>query len=401
MKLTRCLVAAGFLLSVFSAGAWAADETRTYQLKNRLRVEYDDNVYERSTDKEDSIKIIEEAEFLMNLNLQQTFIGLRYRPTFVWWDNREPDDTDFHHDLDAVFAHNFTPRLTLNLKDTFRVASEPEEVDRGTLVRNNGDYVYNVADGSLNYALQPSTRLDLGGRYTLLRFDENDVADTDDYDIYAAGLTLRHELQVKSAVLGEYRFESTEYNDDDRSSESQYLGAGIEQIFNPTLLGNLRGGAQFKTFNDEDIDDETSPYVDGSLTFLPSPRTRLTAGVGYSMFEADVTSYANQDRLVSYLSLAHDLTARIALYLAGSYQLSEYNADQSVDPAAVLGPDENGDAITVQDGDEEVAQISARASYKLNRGNWLELGWQYLDLTSDLREDFERNRIELGWRTEL
>ena len=110
------------------------DETRTYQLKNRLRVQYEDNIYETEDDTESSWKIIEELELLVNFHLDQTFVGFRYRPSYVWWDNREPDDSDFHHDFDFVFAHNFTPRLTINLKDTLRVTEQPEEIDRGTRV---------------------------------------------------------------------------------------------------------------------------------------------------------------------------------------------------------------------------------------------------------------------------
>lgn len=402
MKLTRMAAATVALSLAALAGAQAADETRTFQLKNRLRVEYDDNVYERNKDTQDSFKIIEEAEFVANLNFQQTYIGLRYRPTFVWWSDRDPDDTDLHHDFDFIFAHNFSPRLTLNVKETLRVAEEPKEIDRGAKVRENDDYIYNVVDGSLNYRVSPQTRLDLGGRYTLLRFDREEVSDTDDYDIYAGGLTLRQDVNASTVALGEYRYETIEYEDSRRDSESHYVGVGAERIFSPNLLGNIRGGAQFKTFDNESFDDETSPYVDGSFTYLPSPRTRLTAGVGYSLFEADVTTFANQERFVSYISAAHDLTARVSLYAAASYQLSQYQADQSTAPkGTVLDEGRDGEKSVVDDGDENVVQFSLSASYKINRRNWLEAGWQYLNLDSDLREDFDRNRLSLGWRTEL
>jgi hypothetical protein len=64
----------------------------------------------------------------------------------------------------------------------------------------------------------------------------------------------------------------------DRGSESQYAGVGLEHTFSPALLGALRGGAQSKEFNDDSIDDETSPYVDGNVTVLASPSTRLYRG---------------------------------------------------------------------------------------------------------------------------
>jgi hypothetical protein len=380
------LVAAG------SVTVWAASEDggRSYQIKNRLRVEYDDNIYETDQDKTDSFKIIEEIEFIAAISLDQTFISVRYRPTYVYWDEREPDDDDLHHDFDFTLSHNFSERVSLSLKDTLRIAENPQAIDRGTVVREEDDFTYNLADGVLSFVLRPQTRLEVGGRYTLLRYDDEDVSDRDDYDIYAGGLTLRHQLVPTTAILGEYRHEATEYvttDVEDRSAASDFIGLGVEQIFTPNLLGNLRGGYQNKSFEDDAIDDESQPYVDASITFLPSPRTRLTGGLGYSMFEADVADYANQNRTLAFLSLAHDLTARVSLFLGGSYGLSEYEADQAVTAA--------------EDGDEEVTQLSARASYKVNRNNWLEVGWIYLNLDSDLRENYDRNRFDLGWRVDL
>lgn len=402
MKLIRILTGAALVSGMLAAAAQAADETQTFQLKNRLRVEYDDNVYERNTDTDASYKIIEEIEFLANLNFEQSFVGLRYRPTFVWWENRNPDDTDLHHDFDLILQHKFSTRMVLNLKDTFRLAEEPREIDRGSTIRERDDFVYNVADGSLDYYVAPKTRLDLGGRYTLLRYDRNEVADVEDYDIYASGLTLRQELSTQTTVLGEYRYENISYEGPDRGSDSQYIGAGVEEIFSPNLLANVRAGAQFKQYSDDAIDDDTSPYVDGSVTYLPSPRTRLTAGLGYSLFEADVSTYANQERLIGYLSMAYDLTARISLYAAASIQRGDYNEDQSIaEPGTVIDAGENGKKSVVADGTEEATQFSARASYKVNRSNWVDAGWEYFTLNSDLREDFDRNRVSLGWRTQL
>ena len=46
-------------------------------------------------------------------------------------------------------------------------------------------------------------------------------------------------------------------------------------------------------------------------------------------------------------------------------------------------------------------RFSGRTSYMLNRNNYLEAQISYMDFESDLREEFDRTRIELGWRTQL
>lgn len=387
-------IGAGILTGALLAGsAFSASETaQSFQVKNRFRVGWDNNVYETEKDTQDSFKIIEELEFLLNLDLEQTFIGARYRPTFMYWTDRDPDDTDFQHEADLVFSHNFTPRLSLNLKETLRIAELPELMDRGNLARQKSDYTYNLLDGVFGYRMSDATRVELGGRYTILRYDEKPFSDTDDYDIYAVGATLRHQLQPETALSVDLRYEQTEYRVlDERSSDSIFGGVGLEQIFSPNLVGSIRGGIQQKSFDDSHIGDESSPFGDISLTYLPSPKTRITGGLGYSLFEADVYPFASQDRLLSYVSLSHDLTARVQLFLAGSYQKSKYHSDQALNDPELVGID----------GEEDVVQGSARLSYMVNRKNYLEASIQYMDFASDLRSDFDRTRVELGWRTQL
>jgi hypothetical protein len=61
------------------------------------------------------------------------------------------------------------------------------------------------------------------------------------------------------------------------------------------------------------------------------------------------------------------------------------------------------DQSTVVEGDEEVLRLSAQATYEVNRSNSLEIGWQWTDLTSDVRsyDEFSRNRAHVGWKLKI
>jgi len=381
-----------------AAFAWAglslADDDaggRNFQAKLLLRGEYDDNVYGNGVDVQKSFKVEVEPELIYNVNLPQTYVGLRLRPSFVYWEDRPSDDTDFHASFDVDVNHNFSPRSTLTLKNSFVYAELPEMMDRGVIVQQKESYLYNLFNADFSHMIARQTKLSVGGRYTILRYDDNDVAKNEDYDIYSAGVSVRHQLSMATTVSGDGRYESVVYDGADRDSDSIYLGLGVEQMFGPDLIGSLRGGVQNKSFSADGVDSATQPYVDASLTVLtPSHRTRVTAGVGYSMFEADVFPYASQDRTLLFISGAHDLTARITLFASGSYQDSSYDGSESVDQT-----------VATKDGSEEIVQLSGRGTYKVNNRNWLEAGVQYLDVSSDLREDYDRLRVSVGWRTTL
>ncbi len=392
------LLASVAVLFALQGVVLAQSEGRAYQLVNRLRLEYDDNIREEVKGEEDeSVKVIEEVEFIGNISLEQTFLSLRYMPGFVYWADRDEDNEDIHHALDFILNHEFTPRLALGVKESLKIAELPELMDRGTVVRQQNDYTYNTVNGNLSIHLRPETRFDIAGRHILLRYDEEDVADQGDYDILVGGLTLRNQFVPETAVLAEFRAESMEYENTDvvdRGSDTMEIGLGLEQIFSASLLGSARAG-----FMEKDMEtasgSESSPYGEASLTFLPSPDTRISLGASFALMETDVYPFANQERTRFFASIAHDITARLSAYLSTGYSIGDYSEDDIATGA------ESDTTLLNNSGSEDIAQVSARLTYQVTKSNWLETGWQYYNVESDLRGDYERNRIHLGWKVQL
>ena len=373
--------------------AWAQGEGgRTVHVYNRLRVEYDDNIFQKENDEDDSVKIIEELDISLNISLPQSFIGLHYKPSFIWWDDRD-DDTDFHHSFDGVFNHNFSPRLSISLKDRFRLAELPDEISGGTVIRENNDYIYNALNGTITAKFSPETALDIGGRYVLLQYDEDSVSNRQDYDRYVGGISLSHELKPTTTVSGDARIEDISYdlknveNSNLRDSTSLFVGFGIDQTFNPNLLGSLRAGYQRKDFDEVAEDTKDSPFFDANVTVLPVPSTRLTLGAAFSQVETDLFPFSNQERTRFYATVAQEVTAKINAFVSANYADSDFDADE--------GQAQGGTSLT--DGNEDIISASVRGTYELNRNHVLEAGWQVVDVDSDFGRTFTRNRVNLGW----
>ena len=400
MKYVPQLFVAGLMLAL-ATPVLAASADSPFHVNNRLRLGYDDNIYqsddlpELNRTPQGSMRVVEEIELLVNLNMERTYLGLRYRPSLIWYNEREPSSSDFLNDLDLNLVHNFSPSLTLSLSDTLRAGELPELQDGEYVVREKDDNYYNSAMATLSYNLRPETRLDLSGRYITLIYDTDSPAkDNNDYYSIVGGLTLRQQLASRSTVMGDLRYQTLTYNDSNaefnRDAATIFAGLGVEQTFSPQLLGSLRGGVESRSYDDDLYDDNTKPYVEGSMTFLPTPATRITASASYTIYESDVDLYLSQDRTYLSLSAAHDFTAKFSVYASGAYTLNAYTEEYSLD--SQLG-----------DADENSFLLSARLSYRVNRINWVEAGWQYVQMDSDLenRESYKRNRIDIGWKIQL
>ena len=400
------------LVLLMVTATFAGEGARPFQINNRLRVGYNDNVYKTEDNKKGTAELIEEVEFLVNLNFEKSFVSLRYKPQFVWYSDREPDDTELNHDFDFVFNQTFTPRVSLSVLDTLRYGEQPEGEEGDNFVREEDNFYYNALVGTLGFQLKPQTKLELSGRWNLLQYEgDAKLIDTitgeevdgkvenRDYNMYIGGISLRHRLASQMTLIGDLRYEDMKYKDQtenvDRDYASTYVGVGAENTFSPNLIGSARIGYQYMGYSDSDIDSSSSPYGDVSLTFLPSPATRISGGLGYSMTESDVMPYSSQNKAKLYASIANDLTRRITWYLTGSYSRGNYKADTVTDQTK---------NTNITDGHENIYQASARATYQLNKSNWLGLSWQLVALkVSDLqnREEYTQNRISADWKTQF
>lgn len=397
------------ILTFFTLGSgacWGLGANNNIQLNNALRFSWNDNYYQATSNKTSTGAIIEQPEILANYDRETTYLGLRYRPSFTWYTSSDVRQETLQHELDANWRQTLSPRFSFTLADTFRKADQPELSDRNNqLIYPDQSYVENSISGSIGIQLRQSTRLDISGRYYLLNYDDKVVATNNNYDISSVGLTLRQELTKSTSIFGLLNYDTTTYHDLGafmvRNATTTSIGAGVDQIFNPQLIGSISGGMQIKSFELSSVNGQNSPYGNVSLTYLINPRLRLTAGGGYSLWEAQIQPYASQERLTAFGSVGYDITSRISFYISGGITRGEYLAEQAASQGDISIAGANQTSVTGQtviDGADTIYQASARLNYQINRHNWIEAGYGYTTLTSDLRPEFDKNVVDVGWR---
>jgi len=393
MKLFRISVAA--LLALLMVGSAYADTARALHLSNRVRFEYDNNVFQTDGDEKNSFNFYEALEISLNLNLETTYLGINYRPSFVWYSGRDSGTTDFLNDLDANFSQKFGPVVTLGISEKLRAGQLPAVEDDDYQVRSDDDNIYNSVLATLAIQMLPATRLDLSGRHVLLKYGE-DIHDNDNYRILVGGISLRQVLGSLSTISIDGRYSDTAYTDAEeqfnRDSDTIYLGLGLEQTFNPKFLGHVRVGVSRRDYDLSDYDDSTDPYADLSISLLPSPATRLTANLGYSIAESSAGNYLSENRLNTSLHFSHDCTAKITLNASVGYAFSKYDADYQLRTL---------DGANLGNQDANRFYATALLAFQVLRNNWLEFGWQFVKLDSDVEASYDRHRLNLGWRIQL
>jgi opacity protein-like surface antigen len=393
---------AGVVLT--SGLSWGLGSDNLITLNNSLRLSWNDNYYQAPTNKTATAAITESPDIMVNINRETTFIGLHYRPSFIWYSNPSIERRHtVQHELDANLNQTISSRMTLSVSEALRRGIQPEMLDRNNaLTFPDQSYIENTLNGNMGIQLRESTRLDLSGSYYILHYDTEAIATNSNYNILSAGLALRQEISKATTVSGLLNYNSTSYRQAQvRSANMVSLGGGVDHSFGPRLLGSISGGYQLKSFELASIDGQNSPYGNFSLTYLFNPRMRFTAGGSYSLWEADITNYASQERLSTFASLGYDITARLSLYASGGITRGKYSANQAAIPGAVVIEGANQTSLTgetVMDGVDTIYQFSARLSYQLNRHNWIDLGYAHTTASSELRPDFDQNLYDVGWR---
>ena len=383
------LIMAGMLTG--GSLCWGLGYNNTFTLVNSIGFSWTDNYNQMKTNKNSTGIITEAPDMSVNVNRENTYISLHYRPSFLWFTSSEVTRRQtVQHELDASLNQFFSPRLSLSANETFRRGVQPELLDRNNaLVLPDTSYMENTVNGTLGIQLRKSTRLDASGRYYIMRYDEESVATNSNYNIISAGLNLRQEVSAATTLSGNLNYDNTSYRQlNARSASTVSVGAGADHTFGTRLIGNLTGGLQMKQF-EASISGQNSPYGGFSLTYLFDPRLRLTAGANYSLWEADLAPYASQERLTAYASIGWDISSRVNCSFSGGMTRGKYLSDQVY--ITSTGP-------TTFGGVDTMYQMSARLAYQINRYNWVDVSYGHSTAVSDLRPDFDVNAYSVGWR---
>lgn len=375
----------------------------------------------------------------------KTLASIRYEYGYTYYGDRSSPKDDQSHLVDAVFNHQFSDNVRLELSDSFAVAQEPELLSdfagQQFMTRAEGNNIRNFAEILLGVKYYEDMGFEVGYRNAYWDFENDNYAfvlnrmehtphidlyyDLDDVNRFFVGYQMNYadydgsgtrELYGKNGnKLYDVTGARATYGSDlyDRLSHSGYLGYRL--TLDKGIDWTTRLGVQYTSFQNVkdysdksywfespagsgilvpggklDLDeDAVNPFVESIFRWEYHENGTAQLGVRHEIgasqwgaMEAEVTTV--------FASVRHQIMPRLEGAISGVYQHSSYGEAPSYASSG--------------DTHDDYFSIGPSLSYRITGfdcpvGTFVDLSYSYDNLTSNIDyRDYDRNRVTLGLR---
>jgi hypothetical protein len=404
-----------FLGAVEDNALNSQQSTKPWSVSASLRGFYDDNINSASSSSaQESFGFQISPTINYGFAGERTSVNLGYLLAANWYD--DPVSTwegpwQLTQTFQAALSHTFNPRINVLVQDSFVIGQEPDvlQVANTPLATSqtvNGDNIRNYASADLNFQVTSLLGFQFGYGNSFYSYDDSGPGSNSallDRMENAFHLDSRWTLQPQTVGIVGYRYNNVNYTgdgvigfsiptgtiqSDDRNSNGHTFYGGVEHAFTPDIAAKLTAGAQFYDFyNDAAASSETSPYVEGSLTYRYRATSSVQAGLSFMQSPIDTVaptgtgSYVlNAESLVFYGSWVHEILPKLYSNVNGAFQQSRYNGG-SVD----------GDSTFYY-------RVGVGLAYEFTKYLSANLGynWDQADAPDQLNQSYNRNRVYIG-----
>src|SRR2546430_12858181 len=123
------------------------------------------------------------------------------------------------------------------------------------------------------------------------------------------GETLQFRLTSRTNLVGDYRYQITDYDTAPNDSTTHYLLGGVDHHLTDHSVVQARGGPSFRSFKDDG--DSVSPYFEGSLAYASSNHS-LAWTTSYGFEASNEAGVSVRKTLRTGLVLTYNLTSRLS-----------------------------------------------------------------------------------------
>jgi hypothetical protein len=238
-------------------------------------------------------------------------------------------------------THNFSTRLSFYASVYATYATEPDfKSDVGP--ENVRAPHFDTADiFSVTYQWLP--RLSTITSYTFhnVKYADSSIGGSQDRIDGTIGETLKFSLTSRTNLLGDYRFEKTDYDTAPMNSTTHSILVGIDHHLTEHLVFSVLGGNSFRS--QENTGDSTSPTFESSLAYARSNHS-LTWTASYGFEAPNVAGVNSRQTFRTGVVLGYNLTSRLSS-TTGVYYHHDENQGSGSSGSSSTGPQDSLDLL--------------------------------------------------------
>ena len=302
-----------------------AEQGKTLLVTVGAAAYHDSNIFGARTDEIDSMVYSLTPSVRLQANpTPQTYVSAGYDLTLDYFDDRPGDDLVDSHRLRGRVAHTFSERTTLDVADLFLLSANPEALLAGVPVNRDQSFKLNQFDVRAATAVSRRTAITGKYRHTLLRYDDDGLAESLDRDEQLFGLGATYDFLPEVKGVAEYRYLDIAYRTAGavKDKQSHFLLAGLDYDASARLTLGGRLGVEDRSRDGGD--DTTAPFVELTARYTYAAGSFVSGGYIYTLEEPSDT-FAYTDTRVNrfFVNVQHALGARLTASAGVTYDPAE------------------------------------------------------------------------------
>jgi len=305
----------------------ASSSRKFYTLTASLREAYDDNVNTSHYNPQSSFETELSPSILVDFPTPDSDFSARYTFDITYYsnanainyngsnNNNNTGTIEYTHEFIAQYTHAFSDRFNLNVAEDFRYFLEPSIFESVGTNYQNGSYVSNVLNGTLNSQWTPLFGTTSTYSNTIIRYDNANVAlvqnSIENTGSQAFIFTIIPKISLSIGAIGD----NITYDDVARGYTTYTGFAGpIWQVL-PSLNVLVRGGGSYT----ETAQNQTliTPYAAVSIDWTLGARSALSFNYSHEVVPTDIANADAEtaDRIST--NFRYDITPSLSSHLQG------------------------------------------------------------------------------------
>jgi hypothetical protein len=338
---------------------------------------YDDNV-NTSSNAEGSVFARENIVLTYARPGQRTQVSLIGVGLFEQFFDLGTDDKNGNVTL--AFAHNSSTRLSFYANVYAAYETEPDfKSDVGP--ENVRAQHFNTVDiFSVTYYWLPRLSTVTSYTFQLIKYASASLAAEQDRTNSTFGETVQFSLTSRTNLVGDYRYEITDYETAPNDSTTHYLLGGIDHHLTEHLIVHARGGPSLRSLKNDG--DSTTPYFEGSLEYIRSNHS-LNWTTSYGFEAPNAANQSIRKTFRTGLVLTYNLTSRLSSTTSVFFHHDENQGSAS--------------SGTGSAGSQDSLDLSLGLNYTINKRFALHANYSYTSQSSlEATPGYSRNSYSAG-----